>query len=282
MIKNIAVSLFGTIVEDNIDMFDSLKDKLKQSRMHYNVIEYVSLLFFISLLTFIIVITTGSFFITLITALAAYAYTFSIIIAVFISAFIFFIGYYIPFLKASNMENRIRKQLPFIVVYMASIASSNIAPRYIFKMASFKGGIIGDECKRIYRDVELLGMDIKTAISKAANRTPSARFAELLWGMLSVITRGGNLAEYLDEKAKEFMSSYRRSLSDYSKQISFYTEIYITLIIVGTLFFIVLSSIMGPLIGTDILFLQTLLVFLFIPFISAGFIVVLRGLSPIE
>jgi flagellar protein FlaJ len=166
---------------------------------------------------------------------------------------------------------------------MSTITSSEASPVQIFKITSAKGGEIGKECQKIYRDVEMLGMDLPTAISKAANRTPSTRFAELLWGMSSVITRGGDLEKYLTDKSKEFMNYYRRALNDYSNQITFYTEIYITLIIVGTLFFIVLSSIMGPLVGGgDVLPIQTVLVFFFIPAVSSGFIVLLRSLSPVE
>jgi len=282
MIRSLAIKMFGELVEQNIGYFDTLKSRLKQSRMRYTVQEYVSILLFLSLITFMVTIIFGSFFFSLITAYAAYSYTFSIVLSIMLSAGVFGLGYYMPTLKAKGMENRITKQLPFITMYMASAASANMPPKHIFKMASLKGGIIGEECKRIYRDIELLGMDVNTAISKAANRTPSPRFAELLWGMLSVITRGGNLADYLDEKAKEFMRQYRRSLADYSKQISFYTEIYITLVIVGTLFFIVLSAIMGPLVGADVLLLQTFLVFFFVPAVSAGFLVLLKGLSPTE
>jgi len=282
MIKSLAIKIFGEIVEQNIGYFDTLKSRLKQARMNYTVQEYVSTLLFLSLITFMITIIFGSFFFSLITAYAAYSYTFSIVLSIMLSAGVFGLGYYMPTLKAKGMENKITKQLPFITMYMASAASANMPPKHVFKMASLKGGIIGEECKRIYRDIELLGMDVNTAISKAANRTPSPRFAELLWGMLSVITRGGNLADYLDEKAKEFMRQYRRSLADYSKQISFYTEIYITLVIVGTLFFIVLSAIMGPLVGADVLLMQTFLVFFFVPAVSAGFLVLLKGLSPTE
>ena len=83
-------------------------------------------------------------------------------------------------------------------------------------------------------------------------------------------------------KTRTFMSQYRRSLNDYAKQISMYTEIYITLVIIGSLFFIVLISIISPLTGGGTLFIQTFLVFFFIPLVSMGFIVLLKGISPSE
>ncbi len=282
MMEKISYGIFGKIVDPYKDYFDALSSQLKQASMKYTVAEYVSMLLFSSLITFIVVITAGSFYITLTTTYAFYSYTLSIVLSFAAAGGVFFLGYYYPNMRSKGIQGKINKTLPFTAIYMATAASSEVTPANLFKMVSLKGGVIGKECERIYRDIHMLGMDVSTAITKAANRSPSAKFSELLWGMLSVITRGGDLEEYLSGKAREFMGDYRRSLAEYSKQISFYTEIYITLIIVGTLFFIVLSSIMSPLVGGDILLIQTFLVFFFIPLISAGFLVLLKNLSPTE
>jgi flagellar protein FlaJ len=282
MFKKISYKLFGRIADSYSDYFDALSTQLKQAGMKYSVSEYVSLLLLSSFLTFVFVIMAGSVYITITTTYAFYSYTLSIVLALVSTVGIFALGYYYPSMKAKGLQGKINKTLPFTIVYMATVAASEMNPAEIFKVVSMKGGEIGKECERIYRDISMLGMDVSTAITKAANRTPSNKFAELLWGMLSVIKRGGDLGEYLSDKAKEFMGDYRRSLNEYSKQISFYTEIYITLIIVGTLFFIVLSSIMSPLVGGDILLVQTFLVFFFIPMISAGFLALLKSLSPSE
>jgi flagellar protein FlaJ len=282
MLGKISLKLFGKFLEPYIGSFDNLKIQLRQAQMKTEVLEYVCDLILLSLITFIVSMLLGSFFIALTTFHPYYSYTLAIIVSVLLSGFVFVLGYYYPSIKVKNMRNKIEKSLPFTTIYMCTIASSETNPLEIFKIASMRGGEIGKEFQRIYRDVEMLGMDLPAAISKAANRTPSPRFSELLWGISSIITRGGNLESYLVDKSKDFMNQYRRSLNDYSNQITFYTEIYITLIIVGTLFFIVLSSIMGPLVGGNILFIQTMLVFFFIPAVSIGFIVLLRGLSPVE
>ncbi len=282
MFDKISYRIFGRIVEPYSDYFDALRTQLKYARMKYTIEEYVSMLAFASLIAFAAVIMAGSFYITITTQLAFYSYTLSIILSFAAAIAAFAGGYYYPAMKAKGIQNKINKALPFTTIYMATVASSDINPAEVFKIVSMKGGAIGKECEKIYRDIHMLGMDVSTALTKAANRTPSAKFSEMMWGMVSVLRRGGNLGEYLSEKSKEFMADYRRSLNEYSKQISFYTEIYITLIIVGTLFFIILSSIMSPLIGGDILLMQTFLVFFFIPMISAGFLVLLKSLSPAE
>ena len=280
MMDKISLKLFGGLVKPYLDYFDTLRERLKQAGMRYSIEEYVSTMIFLSLIVFMVVMLLCSFYITITTAYVFYSYTLSIILSFGSAGATFFVIYYYPTVRAKSLQNRINKELPFTAIYMSTVASSNVEPSELFKILSARKGEVGKEFKRIYRDVHMLGMDIATALTKAANRTPSPKLAELLWGMLSVITKGGDLSEYLSDKAKELMAQHRRSLSDYSKQISFYTEIYITLIIVGTLFFIVLSSIMSPLVGGDVLFIQTFLVFFFIPLISIGFIVLLKGISP--
>jgi len=280
MLEDVCLSIFGRVVKPYLEYFEELKYKLKQAQMKYSIEGYVSILLFTALLIFTFTAMAAFFTMVFMGGMDVYVITTSIIVGTWCSGAVFFIGYYYPTMKSSNIKNRIEKELPFSVIYMATAASSQINTEDLFKILSIREGYVGMECKKIYNGMHMLGMDPLTALTKAANRTPSSRFAELLWGIISVVEQGGNLGDYLKDKSVEFMGHYRRSLGDYSKQISFYTEIYITLIIVGTLFFIVLSSIMSPLVGGDILIMQTFLVFVFIPLISVGFIVLLKGIYP--
>ena len=212
---------------------------------------------------------------------AAFSYTFSIIIAFLASGGTFIGFYWYPDIRSKGIETKIERDLPFAVASMTASASSGTHPVEIFKMLSYREGVLGEDARRIYRDVKMFGTDISSALVKVANRTPSLAWSELLWGMVSTMTTGGDVYKFLTDKTRDSMQQYRRMLESYSSQINFYTEIYITLIIVGTLFFIVLSSVMSPLVGGDILLVQTFLVFFFVPCTSIGFIVLLKGLSPL-
>jgi flagellar protein FlaJ len=276
------VRFFGGIIEPYLDYFDPLEVKMKSASIGLSLHEYLSVTLFSSLVVFIASMLSGAFFVTVFTAKAAFAYTLSVIIALLSSGVTFMLFYWYPNMKANNIQSRIDHDLPFAVASMTAAASSGTHPMEIFKMLSVRKGAIGEDSSRIYRDVKMFGTDISSALAKIANRTPSVTWSELLWGMISVITTGGSLHDYLTEKTSASMQQYRRMLDAYSDQINFYTEIYITLIIVGTLFFIVLSSVMSPLVGGDILLVQTFLVFFFVPITSMGFIILLKGLSPIK
>ena len=122
--------------------------------------------------------------------------------------------------------------------------------------------------------------DTQTAIEKAADRTPSTAFRELLWGMKSTITTGGNLQAFLVEKSNSSMADYRRFLDKFVDRLSILIEIYITAVIVGSIFFIIMGVIMGLMGGGNTLTLVRLVIYIGIPIISIMFMIMISGLSP--
>ncbi len=282
MIEKVAIRLFGDISRPYLGYFESLRGSLKTADIKIPLHEYVSTMLLVSVVSWVLFMLIGTVLITYSLIYTAYSYTLAILLSFPFAGGVFFASYYYPNLKAKSVKTQIERSLPFAVFYMATSASSGVNPTQIFKMLAERGGPIGVEAKKIYNDVVTMGMNVSDAMQKAATRSPSPQFADLLWGMMSIITTGGNVEAYLRGKTRTFMAQYRRSLNDYAKQISMYTEIYITLVIIGSLFFIVLISIISPLTGGGTLFIQTFLVFFFIPLVSMGFIVLLKGISPSE
>ena len=290
---SIALKIFGKIIEPYLLYFDALRVTLRRAGIKSSIEEYLCSILFYCFLGFVITIIAGSFFIAYTVTMASasvtmadvfYSYTLSVIVSILAGIGIFLFGYYYPSTRSKALKNKIERSLPFTVFYMATSASSGINPVEIFKLLSQKPGPVGKEAAKIYSDVNTLGMDLSHALQKAAMRTPSPMFADLLWSMSTIITTGGDVQKYLTGKTRTFMAQYRRNLDGYAKQISLYTEIYTTLVIVGSLFFIVIISIMSPMVGGGamLLLLQTFLVFFFVPAVSAGFIVLLKGIYPSE
>jgi flagellar protein FlaJ len=292
-LKKTAFNLFGELIEPYLEYLDSVKASLKKAGIKTPLQDYVSVMCFYALLGFAVTLISCSVFVSygLVFATRAvspsdvfYSYTLSLILSLVAAGSTFALGLYYPSMKSKALKAKIDRALPFTIFYMATSAASGIKPVEIFTMLAQRGGIIGKEAERIYNDVNTLGMNLHDALQKAAGRTPSPQFADILWNMSTIITTGGDLDRYLSGKTKSFMAQYRRNLNNYSKQISFYTEIYTTLVVVGSLFFIVLISIMSPMMGGSqfALMFQTFLVFFFIPAVSVGFIVLLKGISPSE
>ncbi len=282
MYVRIATKLFGGMVAPYLGYFEGLKVQLRKARLTVTVQEYLSSLIFTALLVFMVSMMVGSFFISVVLPYIGYSYTLSIILSVALTAAVVLAGYVYPALLAAGVRAAIDRSLPFATFYMATSASSGMNPVEIFRVLSLRGGIIGQEARRIYTNIKTLGMDMGTALQRAATRSPSIGWSDLLWGMSSVISAGGDLEAYLRTKTESFMAAHRRTLNEYAKTVTIYTEIYVTLIIVGSLFFIVLMSIISPLVGVSVLYLQTFLVFFVVPLVSIGFIALLKSISPIE
>ena len=144
-------------------------------------------------------------------------------------------------------------------------------------------GEISKEFEKIYRDVEVFGMDLVGAIRKTAGRTPSEELKELLWGLESVLTSGANVENYLREKSRLFIAEFKRRLEKYSATLSLFIEVYLTVVLVGSIFFIIMTSLMSIIGGGSnifIVFLQFLVVFAVLPIVSLGFILLLKTVSP--
>ncbi|HIJ98411.1 TPA: hypothetical protein H1005_00515 [archaeon] len=87
---------------------------------------------------------------------------------------------------------------------------------------------------------------------------------------------------FLKEKSNLLMEAYRRKMEEYTDDLSMYVEIYITLVIVGSIFSIVMLTIMGAISGFETLkAIQQILVFVFLPMASIAFIALLKFTSPL-
>ncbi len=290
MLNKIAFRYFGEMVKPYLKHFDPLKESLVKADIRISIHEYVSNMAFVS---FTIILLGWPTFSLLLGIAFGYAQVSSVALAVTLSFTIslalgiaaFAALFYYPSMTANGRKRKIENALPFGTMYMATISSSGATPAKMFKIISdfSEFGELSKEVSRIYTDTEIFGMDIKTALQKAAERTPSEKFKDLLWGLSTIITTGGDTSGYLREKSTAYMADFRRSIKDYSEQMSLYIEMYITLIIVGSVFFLVLSAVMTAISPTSsIISLQFFVIFVFLPLVSLGFIVLSKGISPTE
>lgn len=281
-----ALSLFGGFVEKNSQYFPSLKDDLKRASMHLTVDEYVSS----AMLTVLIS--------PLLTAPLAFLLTIILgfpILTVFVGTFL--VGfvtlilvasllYFYPTIKADTMRKSIENNLPFAAIYLSTLAGTGMPTQAIFRiLADFpEYGEISKQSAAMIADTEIFGMDIATALARAAKRTPSPELKELLWGMRSTITVGGDLKSFLIEKSKGYMDNYRRNIDMYVEELSLFTELYITAVIVGSIFFLVMSTIMNMVGGSGggafMIMIQNIVVYILLPLLSIGFMILVSMLSP--
>jgi len=285
-LKDLSFKFFGRSLEPFVGYFESIKYDLLKANMGFSLTEYVYVMFFCLLLLFAVEFPVIVVIIAIILKDAAVAFLFSFTITTVVLLLVFFLFYTYPSMTSGKRKKSIDAALPFGTTYLATIASSGAPPIAMFKILSqFKEyGELSKETGKIYRDVEAFGMDLVSAVRKTAARTPSEELKELLWGLDTVLTSGGNVGNFLHEKSRAFISEYRRRLEQYSRTLALLIEIYLTIVLVGSIFFIIMTALMSILGGggggISMIFIQFLVIFIALPFASIGFIALLKAISP--
>jgi flagellar protein FlaJ len=197
-----------------------------------------------------------------------------------------FIGFYVyPAIRIEEAKKSAQNSLPFATIYLSTLSGTGMPINRMMEiLATFKEyGEVSTQAGGVVRDIEILGYDISTALEKAAARTPSPELKELFWGINTSMTTGGDLKKFLTEKSRSYMQMYKRALDAYVEQLSMLTEIYITAVIVGSIFFIVMTTIMNMIgvTGTMLALIQNLVIYLLLPLVSIGFMIIVSATSPV-
>lgn len=279
-----AMRLFSGLSERFLPIFSDLKIDLKRSRLKVSAQEYLSTAILTCSIFFLLGLPIFSFFFGFILKSFLFSFISSFTFSLFLTVLIFlaFVNY--PKLIINRKAKSIYNDLPFSSLYMSTLAGSRLPLYQILKIFSKLSGYdeITKEVNAIAYDIEMFGIDTNTALERAIERTSSKDFKELLWGILSTNRAGGDLNEYLKEKSNTFMSEYRRRIYEFSHQLTVYIEIYLTLVVIGAIFFTILTAIMSGIAGTgsNIILLQSILIFVFLPLVSTIFIMLIKSATP--
>lgn len=286
-LRDLSFRFFKHSLDPFVNLFDSIKPDLLKANIGLTLSEYVYVMFFSILAFFIIEFPLITIITSILLKDIVLAVLFSFTLNIVVVLIIFFIFYTYPSIVSGKRKKDIESALPFATTYMGTIASSGAPLIAMFRIISqFREyGEFSKEAEKIYRDVEVFGMDLVGAIRKTASRTPSEELKELLWGLENIITSGGDIGNFLHEKSRVFIAEYGRKLEQYSKTLSILIEIYLTLVLVGSVFFIIITALMsiiggGGAMSSYLSFIQFLVIFIVLPFMSIGFIFLLKTIYP--
>ena len=276
--------LFNEYAVKISNYFSDLKLDLKRARIKSSVEEYLSKAILTAFIVFLFELPLFSFIYGLVFKNFLFSFITAFTTSVFLAVIFFYLYINYPKTIIRQKSKEIDDVLPFVSLYLSTLAGSKLPLDKIFKVfTKFSGyGTVGEEFKKINNDIDMFGIDVNTALERAVERSPSKKFRELLWGILSTTKSGGDLAIYLKEKANTLMADYRRRLSSFAHSLTVYIEVYLTGVILGAVFFTILTAIMSGIGGGygNILALQFLLIFIFIPMISIAFIFMIKAATP--
>ena len=280
----ISFTLFGRFSDGLAIFFPDLGDNLKKSGMKTSAKEYISTGMFTSFLFFLAEIPVLSFIFGIFFQGIMLSLITAITISVLLTVLIFYLFTKYPNTIILDRSKKIDSLLPFASLFLSTIAGTRLPLAQVFKIfaQNSKYGEVTEQIQVITNDIEVFGLDIHTALQKAIDRTPSKKMSEMLYGLLSTSISGGDIAIYLREKSRTQMDDYRRAIIQFSKKITLFIELYLTGIILGAIFFVILTSIFSGITGAggNIILLQSLVIFVFLPLLSAIFILLIKVSSP--
>jgi len=198
------------------------------------------------------------------------------------------IGFYCyPGYRADSLKRALEEGLPFTAGYMSILAGAGVPPDFIWRsLAQVDASLaVSDVARTVVRDVELFGFDVISALENTSKRTPSERFKELIEGFISVVHSGGNLVKYLRDRSQQYMKLKQIALKRFSDTLGVLAEFYVTLMVAGSLIFVVMLAVMSMLGGggfgpLDSRLMLQLLTYIGLPIGSVVFLVILDMVSP--
>ncbi|MFB6174549.1 MAG: type II secretion system F family protein [Candidatus Nanohalobium sp.] len=273
----------GPLALKVLDSFEGLRPQLNKAGIDVSLPEYVSVMLFTSVITLVV----STIFLSLIFMTGA-GLSGLILGISFGSMFggVALVSFYIyPSVKISNRASKINDNLPFAVMYLSTLAGTGTSVTEMFRNLSESEEYkeISMEAEKIHRDIESFGMDVSEALTQAAERAPSDDLEEVFWGMNHTITTGGSLREFLDQRSSSLMDDYERRIDEFSEQLSLLVEMYIILVIVGSIIFSSMSIVVSAFGGINpavVIFVQAIATFIGLPFVSLGMIIIIDGLAP--
>lgn len=282
---SLAYRIFGKLVGTYlIDEFRDMRPDIQKANIKITLVEYLSVSLLTSVIVFVFQVPLISVIMTLLTKSTPIGLISGFLFGIFCAVGIFMLFYFYPSIRVQERCKKINEALPFAMFYLTTVSGSGTPPLAMFKMlAQFKEyEEISEEASKIVYDVEIAGMSISKALEGAAGRTPSDHLREIYWGITNSLTTGGDLKSLLYEKANSAMEEYKRNLSEFTSKLSMLTEIYLTGVVVGSIFFMVLSTIMSSFGGSAnaIISMQLGVTFILLPILSAAFVFILKQIAP--
>ncbi|MGB8220086.1 MAG: type II secretion system F family protein [Methanoregula sp.] len=187
-----------------------------------------------------------------------------------------------PSVMAGNRRRNIDATLPYAINYITSMSTAGITPAEIFRLLG-DSPIYGEssvEARYIAREIDIFGRDLIDALRVVSASTPSRRMKEFLQGSMASISSGGNLTDYFRTKANQYALENRQTQKMFLDTLALISESYVTAMVAGTLFLIILQSIMSVLGGdTKPMFLYVI-IYMMIPFGTMMFIIMISSMTP--
>lgn len=284
--KTLVLSLFGPIADRLQKQFSFLKYYLSLADMKILLRTYLAISCGVTFTAFAFTFFFLYFLLTFLEYSLIPRIFFSIGGALIVSLITFLISISYPMARAQSRRRDIETNLPFAITHMSAIASSGVPPSTMFRLLTGfeEYGEIAKEAKKIVQNIDVLGLDITTAIREVAKKTPSESFKQFLEGVATTIDTGGDLHAYLIKESEKAMFDYKIRREKFLQTLSTYADFYTAVLIAAPLFLVAILSVMsmieGRVWGMEIKDIMWLGIFVGIPALNILFLAFIHFTQP--
>jgi flagellar protein FlaJ len=267
--------------------FKPLEKNIKESMMPIPFEVYVCSMIFFSIMSAVggaIVGLIVALFVNVQPVILEYLIPFGA--AVVFGAMTFGMLYIIPSFKVKTRSSKLLEEIPHFIGYMSTLATSGLSLEGIFKAVAREetDEEMVKDARLIVRNLDIMGMDLITAVTDLIHRTPTGPYSELLEGAIITAQSGGNLKEYFNATAKVQLEEKKMLMARTTESLGAVAEIYTILLIVFPLLAVIMLSIMGimspTLGGFDLVTLINILTFAIIPLCGVMMLVMMDTMVP--
>jgi len=187
-----------------------------------------------------------------------------------------------PGIQAGERRRNIDATLPYAINYVTAMSSAGITPDEVFRLLG-QSAIYGEsavEARYVARETDFFGKDLLEALRTVSQATPSERMREFLQGAVASISSGSNLTEYFRTKAHQYTLENNQQQKSFLETLGLIAESYVTAMVAGMLFLIILQSIMTLISGDSNPFFLYIIIYLLVPFGSTMFVILISSMTP--
>ncbi len=263
-------------------VFPTTKGNLEKGRVKIYPATYVSMMFFIALLT----VPISVLGLTL-----ALVLNFLPLLALVPVPLFVIVGFYVvPMNNASERATGLEREMPFAAAYISVMASGGIAPYTSFKRLSDVNLMpaMRKEARDIIKEVEIFGVDPLSALEVAAKKTPLDIFKDFLGGYASTVIIGGDIGHFLERKAEDIFKTRALRVKAAAERLGMLLETFIIVMVMMSLCFYILFAVQQIQTGStstassDLSSYSGILLYtyLFTPLLSVVFVYLAHSMQP--
>ncbi|MFC7077819.1 type II secretion system F family protein [Haloarcula halophila] len=192
-----------------------------------------------------------------------------------------YVRYYLPGQKATARARRLALVYPSGVAYMYALSRGGLDIVEILRRLSEDEDTYGEvarEAALVTNQMDYLGRDFPQALREASEVTPSPILSDFFSDLLSIVESGGSVESFLADQREDAIQDARSVQAEYLERVELFAEVYVTLLIAGPLFVLILLMVIG-ITGTSTLTEVNAIVYLGIPGGSVLSILVLDQLG---